>query len=63
MSRSDGDGQRSAVRLGSDPIRPRMTPLADTGGEPLWLIVGLMTLSAAGAALIMVGRRRSRRLP
>ncbi|HSU37874.1 MAG TPA: GEVED domain-containing protein [Propionibacteriaceae bacterium] len=37
-------------------------PLAATGGEPLWLIVGLLTLSAAGTALIMVGRRRARRL-
>jgi uncharacterized repeat protein (TIGR01451 family) len=36
-------------------------PLAATGGEPLGLIVGLLMLSAAGAALIMVGHRRSRR--
>ena len=45
---------------GSDP--PPTGSLADTGGEPLWLIAGLMTLSAAGVALIVVGRRRSRRL-
>jgi uncharacterized repeat protein (TIGR01451 family) len=37
-------------------------PLAATGGEPLWLIVGLLALSAAGTALIVVGRRRARRL-
>ncbi len=45
------------------PEHPQTTDsLAATGGQPLWLVIGLMGMSAAGAAMIVGGTHRSRRV-
>jgi uncharacterized repeat protein (TIGR01451 family) len=66
-----GAGRAAPAEETSDPpsagappahAPPAHAPLAATGGEPLWLIGGLLSLSTAGTALIVLGRRRARRL-